>query len=206
MTRHLVTDRRRFGLDADALVARVAAAAARGIDVVQVRERDLPDRALVSLVRTMGAALDGTRARVVVNDRADVALAAGAAGVHLPADSAPASRIRRMVPSDFTIGRSVHSLAEIDDAVRDGACDYLIFGTVFPSPSKPAGHRTAGVGALREACRLTRLPVLAIGGITPQQIADVRDAGAAGIAAITLFEDVESMPAVMDLVRRTFDT
>lgn len=187
MTRHLVTDRRRFGLDADALVARVAAAAARGIDVVQVRERDLPDRALVSLVRTMRAALDGTRARVVVNDRADVALAAGAAGVHLPADSAPASRIRRMVPSDFTIGRSVHSLAEIDDAVRDGACDYLIFGTVFPSAGKASGHPAAGIAALAAACRRAPIPVIAIGGMSEARAAEVAAAGAAGLAAVGMF-------------------
>jgi thiamine-phosphate pyrophosphorylase len=182
--RHLVTDRRRFGLDADRLVARVAAAATHGIDVVQIRERDLSDRALVSLVRAMRAALDGAGARVVVNDRADVALAAGAAGVHLPSDSVPASRIRRIVPSGFTIGRSVHSLAEIDDAVRDGACDYLIFGTVFPSAGKGPGHPVAGIDGLAAACRRATIPVIAIGGMSDARAAEIAAAGAAGLAAV----------------------
>jgi thiamine-phosphate pyrophosphorylase len=184
---HLVTDRRRFGLDAAGLVVRIAAAAAKGVDVVQVRERDLGDRDLVALVRAAIAAVEGTRTRVVVNDRADVAVAAGAAGVHLRADSAAASRIRRMVPPHFTIGRSVHTLDEIDEAVHDGGCDYLVFGTVFPSAGKPTGHPVAGLEALADACRRATIPVIAIGGMSQERASEVARAGAAGLAAVGMF-------------------
>jgi thiamine-phosphate pyrophosphorylase len=135
---------------------------------------------------------------VVVNDRADIAIAAGAAGVHLREDSPPASRVRAAfaeasAPNSpkatqrFLIGRSVHSLAGIDAAVADGGCDYLLFGTVFPSEGKPGDHAVAGLDALREACARSRLPVIAIGGMNEARAAAARDAGAAGFAAVGLF-------------------
>jgi thiamine-phosphate diphosphorylase len=184
--RHFVTDRRRFRLTPDALVARVTTAPERGADVIQVREPDLRDTALLDLVRqTLDAVRD--RARVFVNDRADIALAAGAAGVHLRGDGPPASRVRAIVPAGFMVGRSVHTLDEIDAAVADGGCDYLMFGTVFPSAGKPDGHPVAGLDRLAEACRRSPLPVIAIGGMTPDREADVTRAGAAGLAAVGWF-------------------
>ena len=96
---------------------------------------------------------------------------------------------RAIVPDGFLVGRSVHSAAEAVTAEGSGGCDYLIFGTVFESASKPAGHRVAGVRALAEVCAAVRLPVLAIGGITTARIPDVVRAGAAGIAAVGLFAD-----------------
>jgi thiamine-phosphate pyrophosphorylase len=158
----------------------------RGAAVVQLRERDLPDAALFDLVRQTLAALDG-RAAVLVNDRTDVALAAGAAGVHLRGDSPAASRVRRIVPAGFVVGRSVHTLAEIDAAVADGGCDYLMFGTVFASAGKPPDHPVAGLDTLADACRRSPLPVIAIGGMTPDREADVAQAGAAGLAAVGWF-------------------
>ena len=187
MIRHFVTDRRRAGIDLDTLVDRARRAARGGVDVVQVRERDLPDAELAALVRRMVRALSGTGTRVLVNDRADVALVAGAAGVHLRGDAPPASRIRAIVPRAFVIGRSVHSLSEIDRALADGACDYLMFGTVFRSLGKPADHPVAGLEGLREACRRSSLPVIAIGGITEERDAQVADAGASGVAAVGRF-------------------
>jgi thiamine-phosphate pyrophosphorylase len=184
--RHFVTDRRRFGLSAPALVDRAAAAAARGAGVVQLRERDLPDAELLDLAVRLVETLGG-RAAVLINDRVDVALAAGAAGVHLRGDSPPASRLRTMVPPGFTIGRSVHSLEEIDAAAGDGGCDYLMFGTVFPSAGKPEGHPVAGLERLAAACRRSPLPVIAIGGITPDREAEIARAGAAGLAAVGWF-------------------
>jgi thiamine-phosphate diphosphorylase len=91
------------------------------------------------------------------------------------------------VPAGFILGRSVHSLAEIDAAVADGACDYLMFGTVFPSAGKPAGHPVAGLDALREACRRSPLPVIAIGGIDRSRLAEIEQSGAAGFAAVGMF-------------------
>jgi len=185
--RHFVTDRRRFALTCDELIARAAAAARAGVQCIQIRERDLADRPLVCLVRDVIAAVGGTGARVLVNDRLDVALVAGATGVHLPADSIAASRIRGVAPAGFLIGRSVHTPEEIDRAAADGGCDYLLFGTVFHSGGKPAGHPVAGLDGLREACARSPLPVIAIGGMTEARAMDVASTGAAGLAGIGMF-------------------
>jgi thiamine-phosphate pyrophosphorylase len=185
--RHFVTDRRRFHLSCDDLIARAVRAAGSGVSCIQVRERDLTDVALARLVREMTGAVAGTNARVLVNDRADIAIAAGAGGVHLPADSVPASRLRPIVPAGFLIGRSVHTLDEIDRAVSDGGCDYLMFGTVFPSQGKPDAHLVAGLDGLRAACARSPLPVIAIGGMTDARAADVASAGAAGLAGVGMF-------------------
>jgi thiamine-phosphate pyrophosphorylase len=194
--RHFVTDRRRFGLSIDELVARAAAAVRAGVDVVQVREGDLPDRELAALVRQIVSAAAGTATRVLVNDRADIAIVAGAAGVHLRGDSAPASRVRAMTPAGFLIGRSVHTLAEVD-AAAGGGLDYLLFGTVFPSEGKPEGHPVAGLEALRQACARSSVPVIAIGGMTEARAAAVRVAGAAGFAAVGLYTRLTPLPEVV---------
>ncbi|HEX6463409.1 MAG TPA: thiamine phosphate synthase [Vicinamibacterales bacterium] len=187
MIRYLVTDRRRFGLNCDELTARVARAARGGATHIQIRERDLTDESLAQLARDVARAVSGTAARVLVNDRADVAIAAAAHGVHLPADSVSASRIRGLVPSGFLVGRSVHTLDEVDRAVADGGCDYLLFGTIFPSFGKPPGHPVAGLEMLREVCARSPLPVIAIGGMTGARAAEVVSAGAAGLAGVTMF-------------------
>ena len=184
---HFVTDRRRFDLSASALVACAARAARGGVNVIQIRERDLESGALAALVADVVQAVRGTGTKVVVNDRADVAIAAGANGVHLRGDSYPAVRLRAITPPGFIVGRSVHSDAEIDAESVSGACDYLTFGTVFASAGKPVGHPVAGLEALREACRRTALPVIAIGGIEASRLDDIEKTGAAGFAAVGLF-------------------
>lgn len=195
----LVTDRRRFGLSVDALVDRAAHA---GVDVIQVRERDLGDGDLVALVRAMVRATAGRGTKVLVNDRADIAIAAGAAGVHLRFDSAPGARVRAAFASapkpagapsaatlagGFLIGRSVHSLDDVDAALADGAYDYLLFGTVFRSAGKPADHRVAGLDGLAAACARSAIPVIAIGGIDAARLDDVAKTGAAGFAGVAMF-------------------
>ena len=184
---HFVTDRRRLGLSVEALVDRAARAARDGVDVIQVRERDLPDGELVRLVRRVVAAVAGTATRVLVNDRTDVAIASRAHGVHLRGDSVPASRVRAIAPQGFTIGRSVHSAEEIDAAIAAGGSDYLLFGTVFASAGKPSGHPVAGLGALADACRRSPLPVIAIGGIDAARLDDIARTGAAGFAGVGMF-------------------
>jgi len=184
----LVTDRRRFGASwEDALVRRVRAAAVEGVHLVQVRERDLDGGPLTRLVTACVDAVRGTRARVLVNDRFDVAVAGGAHGVHLRGDSFPASRIREVAPPGFLIGRSVHSVSEAVVAAESDAVNYLIFGTVFASSSKP-DRPAAGLRRLSAVASATRLPVLAIGGMTSGTIADVMRAGAAGVAGISMFD------------------
>jgi len=184
---HFVTDRRRFALSPSELIARAARASSRGVNVIQVRERDLEGDALAALVTRILEAVSGTATKVVVNDRADVALAAGAHGVHLRADSYSAARLRAIVPPGFLIGRSVHSGAEIDAAAAAGGCDYLSFGTLFASSGKPAGHPIAGLDALRDAVRRTAIPVIAIGGIDETALAGIEKTGAAGFAAVGMF-------------------
>lgn len=187
----LVTDRRRLVPDARTLSVEIARierqadeALQAGIDMIQVRERDLDARVLRDLTVRL-VSLAAGRALILVNDRADVALAAGAAGVHLRADGPAVLRVRTLGPDGWVIGRSIHTPAE---AAEHAGADYLLFGTVQPTASKPAGHRVAGIAGLEAAVRSAAgTPVLAIGGLTPRESAACREAGAAGVAATGAF-------------------
>ena len=183
----------------------VREAASAGVDLVQIREPHLPGAALLSYARQAVADAADTSCRVLVNDRFDIAIAAPAAGVHLRGDSFPAERVRSVAPGGFIIGRSVHSPAEAAAIGDQGGCDYLIFGTVFPSTNKPAGHPTAGLAGLREVCRATALPVIAVGGISVDNVAAVIAAGAKGVAAISLFRRAPISSAI-SRIRQQFDT
>jgi thiamine-phosphate diphosphorylase len=211
----LVTDRRRLGEGADAgdrLVQLVAAAACAGVELIQIRERDLEARELIELVRRCLEVVRGTGTKVLVNDRVDVALEAGADGVHLRSDSIDASVVRRLLPSGALIGRSVHSAGEAAAVSRQGGLDYLILGTMFETRSKGSIHPLLTLDELSAACLLSAIPILAIGGITTARATDVARSGAAGIAAIGLFipPSRESLHAhletVVAAVRRAFDT
>jgi thiamine-phosphate pyrophosphorylase len=204
----MITDRTRLGAAWErSLVDRIAAAAGAGVHLIQIRERDLDGRSLTALTRRAVEAVAGTPARVLVNDRVDVALAAGAHGVHLRADSVAARRARAMAPPSFVLGRSVHSLSEALDAQRDGSLDYLLFGTVFETSSKP-GAAPAGIDALRRVAAAATLPVLAIGGITVANAPRLAPAGAAGLAAIGMFAQgsVDDLAIATDQACRAFDT
>ena len=155
-----------------------------------------------------------TAARVVVNDRTDVALVSGATGVHLPSSAPPCARIRQGVPADFLIGRSVHASDQAALRDREDACDYALFGTVFESAPKGEGHAVAGVAALGAACESLSRPVLAIGGVNAERAEEAARAGAAGVAAIGLFADpirVDGQDAqrvmtdIVGSVRRAFE-
>jgi thiamine-phosphate diphosphorylase len=183
----MITDRRRYGAE-DALLQRVAAAAAAGVDLVQVRERDMEARALSRLVARCVDTVKGTRTRILVNDRLDVALTAGAHGVHLRGDSIPAARARTLTPIGFVIGRSVHSTAEAIAACAEGGLDYLLFGAVFATASKP-GQTPAGVSALAEVSAAVPIPVLGVGGISRATAPQLAATGCAGFAAIGWFAD-----------------
>ena len=197
------------GAACDELVTLAGAAARAGIDLVQVRERGLGDHVLLRLVQRIVGAVEGHATRVVVNDRLDVALAAGAAGVHLKDGGPPSMRVRAMVPPGWVVGRSVHGA---DDARRpeqvDGV-DYLICGTVFESASKP-GRKPLGLRGLAAVTRASTSPVLAIGGIDTVNAARIAAAGAAGVAAIGLFADCTGARSVelaarVGALRRAFD-
>jgi thiamine-phosphate diphosphorylase len=205
----MVTDRARYRVsENDAAIERVvddAVRAARaGADLIQIRERGLEACALLALAARIIDETRETGARTIVNDRLDVALAAGAHGVHLPARGMSSAAARAIVPDGFLIGRSVHSEAEAIAAQDDGGCDYLIFGSVFESASKPRGHAIAGADALARVCRRVPLPVLAIGGISRAHVGEVAAAGAAGVAAIGLFA-AEGRDALDDVIREIRD-
>jgi len=151
-----------------------------GIDMIQIREKDLPARDLFDLVCRIRDVAAGTKTRILVNDRLDIALAAGIDGVHLPGNGLPAARVRPFVK---LLGVSTHSVKEAIEAEQAQA-DFILFGPVFDSPGKSA----VGLEALKEVVSAVRIPVLAIGGITRANSSDVVKTGAKGIAGIRLFQ------------------
>ena len=191
MTLCLVTDRR-----VRPVVEQCGEAVRAGVDMIQIRERDLDGRRLTSLVADLVRLTRGTATRVVVNDRLDVALACGADGVHLRGDSIPPASARSIAPPGFLIGRSVHHAEEARAVAPD--VDYLIAGTVFPTSSKAGLTEWLGVEGLGRICRSVSVPVLAIGGMTPDRLAGVATTGAAGVAAIGLF--VSANRSLADIV------
>jgi thiamine-phosphate pyrophosphorylase len=180
MLRYYITDRQSCGGN---VLPFVAAAVADGVDYIQVREKDLPTRALVELVRQAVRLTERTQTKVLVNERADVAIAAGAHGVHLPGDSPPPAAYKPLFEGK-SVAVSCHSAAEVQKAAAEGA-DFVVFGPVFESPGKGG---SVGLEALAEACRATSIPVLALGGITLTNKESCMRAGAAGIAGIRLFQ------------------
>jgi len=191
----------------DGLVQRIGSAARAGAHLIQIRQPHVEARALTRLVERARQAVAGTAARILVNDRVDVALSAGAHGVHLRGESMPAARVRAIAPAGFVIGRSVHAVAEALAVERDGGLDYLLFGTVFATDSKP-GLAPAGVEGLAAVCASASLPVLAIGGMSVSSLAPIGRTGAAGFAAIGLFASaaVEALPQLVAAARSAFDT
>jgi thiamine-phosphate pyrophosphorylase len=192
MTICLVTDRRQRSP-----VDQAREAADAGVDLIHVRERDLEARELFDLAASVVQATRGSSAKVVVNDRVDVALTCGADGVHLRGDSIPAERVRAIAPPGFLIGTSVRSGGE---AVSAGGSDYLVAGTVFPTASKQGMTVFLGLDGLAAVVRATTLPVLAIGGMTVERAAGVAAAGARGVAGIGLFTDADR--PIKDVVRQ----
>lgn len=165
----------------------VEAAVAAGFALVQLREKSLSARVVFELTTRAAAITRGSTTRLLVNDRFDIARAAGADGVHLTTQSLPASVVRSMTDADFLIGVSTHSLESALNARADGA-DLIVFGPVFATESKRAFGEPQGLEKLREVTdALKGFPVLAIGGIDLENVAECFQAGASGMAAISLF-------------------
>ena len=174
----------------------IARAAQAGCQLIQIREKDMSARDLAAFTR---AAVERARprgARVLVNDRLDVAMAAGADGVHLRASSIPAREVRaaaaRLGLHDFLIGVSTHSIAEARLA-EEGGADFIVCGPVYDTPSKRAYGAPLGLDAFADIRRAAQIPVLAIGGIDLSNYREPLRRGAAGVAAISLFTDLDNI-------------
>jgi thiamine-phosphate pyrophosphorylase len=165
------------------VLRQIEGAVSAGIPLVQIRERDLEARALVQLVRAAVRIASGSATHIVVNDRADVAMAAGASGVHLREASFRAADVRRLA-RELLVGRSVHSEAAARDA---GPVDYLVAGTVFRTASKGGVTPLGIAGLMRMVAAARGVPVLAIGGIDGSVMPALAEAGVAGVAAIGAF-------------------
>ena len=179
--------------DFQSILELVRAATRARIPLIQLREKDLTARSLYELSASCVEITRGTDSRLLINDRADIARASGADGCHLTTRSLEASVVRSTFGPDFLIGVSTHSLAEAQ-AARAGDADFAVFGPVFASASKRAYGPPLGVEQLREATlALSPFPLIALGGISRENAREALQAGAGGVAGISLFSDPTSL-------------
>jgi thiamine-phosphate pyrophosphorylase len=199
-----VTDRKAFAGPClrSELLEKARAAADAQADWIQIREKDLPAADLLSLVREAVRAVKESidKPRVIVNDRIDIALAARAAGAHLGSESVALRDAVRWcrggnAPDGFLIGVSCHHMDEAREAEISGA-NYLFFGPVFDTPSKRSFGSPQGPAQLAQICHAIRIPVIAIGGVNEKNAAECMKAGAAGVAAIRLFQEQKNLAAL----------
>ena len=183
----------------------IQTAVAARIDLVQIREKNLNANVLYNLSLNAAAVTRASATKLLINDRADIAVAAGADGVHLTTRSLPASVVRQSFGDEFLVGVSTHSLEEAGRAAQDGA-DFVVFGPVFPTASKGEYGEPTGLDTLAKVgAGLAPFPVLALGGVTIDRVASCIQVGAAGVAAIGMFNDSGRLVEIADDVRRQFE-
>lgn len=187
---YLVTDRMQTA--GRPLRSLVQEAADAGLPAVQVRERDLSPRELLELIASLQRPSGVSCPRVLVNDRIDVALAAGLDGVHLRSDSLPVSVARRLLGPTRLLGVSTHSVDNVRQAADEGA-DFVVLGPIYDTPSKRPYGEPLGLATLERAARATAVPVFAIGGMTRERVGAVRRAGAFGVAVISAILSAEDV-------------
>jgi thiamine-phosphate pyrophosphorylase len=183
-------------VDETRLVHQVERALALGVDFVQLRRKGRPIREVEALAKRLVGLSSGAPEKILVNGRLDVALSAGAGGVHLPADGLPVAAVRKAVPPPFVVSRSTHSREAVERAYREGA-SFVLFGPVFPTPSK-SGHPGAGLEVLAEVVASVPIPVYALGGVTPERVSPIAETGARGIAGISVFEREASVRVLFE--------
>jgi thiamine-phosphate pyrophosphorylase len=178
----LVTDRHQTnGRPLVPLLQRVLAA---GVSAIQLRERDLSAKELVTLAREVQAAMAARRSQLLINDRIDVALALEGVGVHLRSNSLPVSIARQLLGAQRLLGISVHAVEEAVQVESQGV-DYIVLGPIYETPTKQMFGPPLGIQTLEKACRLVRIPIIGIGGVTAARVREMRCAGAFGVAVIT---------------------
>jgi thiamine-phosphate pyrophosphorylase len=180
---YLITDRHQVA-PGHTLMSAIESALQGGVKAVQLREKDLSAAELFPLAQELRELTRRYDAHLLINGHIDLALAVRAEGVHLGGHSQPTAVVREHVGPDLVIGVSTHSNADILLAARQGA-DFVTYGPVYATPSKAAFGPPKGLEALSEACRISPLPVFALGGITPSRAGEVRQAGAHGVALIS---------------------
>ncbi|MBL8234736.1 MAG: thiamine phosphate synthase [Bryobacterales bacterium] len=185
MIRYFITDRAQAG-GLEALLAIIERQLHSGTEWIQIREKDLPDGELLAFARRVKQLPNPHGARILINGRPDIALASETDGVHLPDGSISPGELRRIAPKPFLIGVSCHDLDGLRRACEEGA-DFATYSPIFASVSKPGYGPPLGVSKLAEACCAVKMPVIALGGITWDNAKECCDAGAAGIAGISLF-------------------
>lgn len=183
------------------LLQLISAAVASGISLIQLREKNLTARVLYELVSRAVSLTEGSATRLLVNDRADIARAAGADGAHLTTSSLSAAIVRQTFGKDFLIGVSTHSLAEARAAESEGA-DFAVFGPVFETTAKRVYGEPVGLKQLAEVTSaLATFPIIALGGVTIDNAGDCVRAGSAGVAGITLFDQAGDLQRIVLVIK-----
>lgn len=181
-----LADPSNFSTQKSEILKTVELSIAAGVEIVQIREKRLPARLLFELLREAAGLTAGSTTKLLINERFDIALAAGADGVHLTSTSMPIESVREGVPPGFVVGVSTHSSADVV-AARDAGADYAMLGPIFETPGK---GDPIGLEELERVCRsVAPFPVVAVGGIDASNETVVIEAGAAGVAAIRYLND-----------------
>jgi thiamine-phosphate pyrophosphorylase len=195
---YYITDRQQLAGRPD-LIHKIKRAIFCGVDFIQIREKDLPDKTLFELTCKAVSLARKSKSQIIVNGRADIALAAGAHGVHLPASALKISDLRPWLPDSFLIGASTHSSKEAHRAIAAGA-DYVLLGPIFSTESKAGFGPPLGLDRLRRACLSLQAPIFGLGGIRAESIRLVLEAGAIGIAGISLFQNDTEFAALKKIL------
>jgi thiamine-phosphate pyrophosphorylase len=168
-----------------------------GIDIIQVREKDIPTDKLSNFVAKLTKETKNTNAKVLVNDRLDIALSYEADGIHLPSNSFPINKVRKLVGKKFIISVATHSIKEAQLAAEAGA-DYVLFSPIFDTPSKTIYGPALGLAALEQAVKSVKCPIIALGGINKSNAKAVLDCKVTGLAAIRLFLESSDLPGLVN--------
>ena len=179
---YLLTDR--HNTSQRPLASVISQAIEAGVRLIQIREKDLDTRQTIELIRDIKPLIKQYHGKVLLNDRIDLALALDADGVHLRSDSLPLPLARRLLGHEKLIGISAHSVEDVRKAESDGA-DFIVLGPIFETPSKRMYGPPLGLHTLEAACRTSRLPIFAIGGLNPTHVTSVLASGAYGVAVIS---------------------